>query len=240
MLVVFPFEKDLYENAGIKVDYVGHPLVENISTYNYMGRKEFFEKFNLDINKEILLILPGSRKQEIIRIFPPAVKAAQKLAAEFDMQTIVACSQNFDPGIFESLTSIRDFRVIKGHNYDLFKYSKFGIIKSGTSTLEAGLFTLPFIVVYATGFITYLIGKSIIKIKNIAMANIISGEKIVEELIQNQVNSKLIYEKCKSILMDKNKYDFIKGKLGVIQSRLGMIGASSKAAEIIYAELNET
>ena len=121
------------------------------------------------------------------------------------------------------------------YNYDILKYAKIGIIKSGTSTLEAGLFELPHIVVYSTNRITYLIGKLLIKVKNIAMVNIVSGEKVVHELIQDDVNQDKIFDKLKDLLNNEEEYDNIRNKLSKLKSALGNVGASKNAASIIYS-----
>lgn len=237
MIVVFPFEKDIYESEGINVKYVGHPLVERIEDYQFLSRDELFQKLKLDASKDILLLMPGSREQEIKKIFPESIKAAYRLALDFNMQIVVACSQNIDKSLFSSLSGNIDYTLSKEYNYDLLKYAKFGIIKSGTSTLEAGLFRLPFIVVYSTNYLTYLIGKSLIKLPGIALANIVLGEKVVEELIQKDVNSQNIYDKVKTILSNTETYNEIKKKLGNIKIKLGESGASKRAAEFIFREL---
>lgn len=239
MIVVFPFEKDLYDNNNISAEYVGHPLIEQIENYGFLTRDELNAKFNLDAGKDILLVLPGSRKQEIKKIFPETIKAAIKLAKEFNLQTVVACSENLhEEGLF-NVTGERDFRVIKGHTYDLLKHSKFGIIKSGTSTLEAAIFGLPFIVVYSTSRLTYMIGKSLVNINNIAMANIVAGETVVDELIQDDLSEKNIYEKSKSVLSSAEKYSSLKEKLKKVKSKLGGKGASGNAAKIALSVINE-
>jgi len=153
---------------------------------------------------------------------------------------VVACAGNIDEAIFNRLTDKRNFTVIKGSTYDLFNNARFGIIKSGTSTLEAGYFQLPFVVVYSTNFLTYWLGKKVVKINNIAMANILLGEEVIEELIQKDVNSENIYRKSSSILGNDFCYTSIKTKLGRLKEILGGPGASRKAAESIYALLNET
>ncbi len=232
MLVVFPFEKEWYSQRNVDVEYVGHPLIERINKYHFLDKKDLFEKYNLDNSKEILLILAGSRKQEIEKIFPEVIQAAEKLSEKFDLQTVVACSENIDEKIFRELSDA-DFSVIKGKTYDLLKHSKFGIIKSGTSTLETALLQLPFVVVYSTSSLTYLIGKSLIKLDKIAMANIIAGEQIVDELIQDEVNSKNVFEVCSKYLSDTHLYSSLKEKLSEIQPLLGGEGASKNAAKII-------
>lgn len=239
MIVVFPFEKEFYDKYNINVEYVGHPLIEQITSYKFLSKEELINKFSLNPEKEILLLMPGSRKHEIKKIFPHSINAAEKLAKEFQVQIVVACAENIDEKIFSTLTSSVNFTVIKGNRYDLLKHSLFGIIKSGTSTLEAGIFQLPFIVVYSSNRLTYILGKFLVGIKNIAMANILLGETVVQELIQNQVNANNIYLTCKSILKDPSKIESIKIKLGSIKNKLGEFGASKKAAQIIYTQLNE-
>ncbi len=240
MLVVFPFEEEMYRKAGIDVKFVGHPLPERIDGYNFLSRDELCKKFGLDGSKEILLILPGSRSHEVEKIFPACIKAAERIADEFNLQIVTACSSNIDENIFRSIAGAGKFKVIKDHTYDLMKYAKLGIVKSGTSTLEAGLFALPMLIVYKTNYLTYLIGKNLVKLDNIGMANIVAGEKVVPELIQNAANSEMIYSECRKILSDSRLYNSIKEKLGCIKEKLKTEGASLRAARAVYAIVNET
>ncbi len=237
MVVILPFEKDFYGSHNVDVEFVGHPLIKQIQNYNYLSKEDFFAKFNLDTAKEILLLLPGSRIQEVKKIFPEIIKAASKISNDHNLQTVVACSSNIDENLLYGLTDQKDFKIIKDHTYDLFKYSKFGIIKSGTSTLEAALFGLPMIVVYVTSKLTYLIGKNLVKIDSIALANIVSGEKIVTELIQNDVNEKNIYKISSEILSDENKLNGIKNKFNNLKDKLSSEDASKKCAEIVLSYL---
>lgn len=239
MLVVFPFELDFYIKENVNVEYVGHPLVERISQYNFLNRDEFFRKFNLDKGKEILLVMPGSRKQEVKSIFPEIIRAANKLAAEYNLQVVVARSKNIDEKLLRHLADSENFVSIDGYNYELMKYSRFGIIKSGTSTLEAGYFTLPMIVVYKTSSLTYLIGKQLIKLDRIGMVNILLDEMVVPELIQNDADAKNIFNAASKILSDGKTYLAVKQKLEWVKDKLGGDGASKKAADKILEILNE-
>ncbi len=239
VLVVFPFEEKFFKSKNVNAEFVGHPLIQEINSYNYLNRDQLNNKFELDPAKEILLILSGSRKQEVKTIFPEAIKAASRLADEFDMQIVVACSSNLDEKVFYELTDQKNFKVIKDYTYDLLKHSKFGIIKSGTSTLEAGLMELPFVIVYKTSWLTYLIGKSLVKIKNIGMANIVLDEQVVPELIQNQANEKNIYSTARNILSDDGLLNRMKLRLSRIKKVLGDKNAPENAAKIIYSLLNE-
>lgn len=239
VLVVFPFEEKFFTSKNVNAEFVGHPLIQEIGCYEFISRNLLDKKFNLDPGKEILLILPGSRKQEVKSIFPEAIKAAHKLSEEFNMQIVVACSSSIDEKVFNGLTDQKNFKVVKDHTYDLLKHAKFGIVKSGTSTLEAGLMELPMIIIYKTSLLTYKIGKSLVKIKNIGMANIILDEQVVPELIQNDANAENIYDEAKNILSDDELLKLTKIKLRRIKKVLGDKNAPQNAAKIIYSFLNE-
>ena len=240
MIVVFPFEKEIYAKAGVDVEYVGHPLMEIVGNHRFLERSELINELQLDPSRDILLILPGSRKQEVEKIFPQSIKAAEKIAADFNMQVVVNAAQNISERFLFRSAKKKKFVVAKGYTYDLMRHSKFGIIKSGTSTIEAAVFQLPMVIVYKTSWPTYFIGKTLIKIDTIGMANIILKERVVPELVQHQASHKLIYEKSKEILSNQTLYNSIKDKLGLIKEKLGESGASAKAAKIIFKMMNET
>jgi len=240
MLVVFPFEVEFYKKENVNVEYVGHPLVERINQYKFLSRDEFFSKFNLDRQKEILLVMPGSRKQEVKEIFPEVIKSANKLAIDYNMQVVVARSKNISEKYFQQNNDSGKFITIEDHNYELMKYSRFGIIKSGTSTLEAGFFALPMIVVYKTNPLTYMIGKQLVKLDRIGMVNILLDEMVVPELIQSDASSAKIIDTASKILSDKQVYENIKLKLGKVKEQLGTDGASKRAAKSILEILNES
>jgi lipid-A-disaccharide synthase len=239
VLVVFPFEEKFFTSKNVNAEFVGHPLIQEINSYKFLTKDQLNKKFVLDPAKEILLILPGSRKQEVESIFPEAIKAANKLSDEFNMQIVVACSSSIDEKVFYGLTNQKNFKVVKDHTYDLLKHSKFGIVKSGTSTLEAGLMELPMVIIYKTSMLTYKIGKSLVKIKNIGMANIILDEQVVPELIQNEANAGNIYDTAKNILSNNALLNQTKLKLRRIKEVLGDKNAPQNAAKIIYSLLDE-
>ncbi len=240
MLVVFPFEVEFYKKENVSVEYVGHPLVERINQYNFISKDDFFSKFNLEREKEILLVMPGSRKQEIKEIFPEVIKAANKLAKNFNLQVVVARSKNIDEKYFQQESVSESFVTIEDHNYELMKYARFGIIKSGTSTLEAGFFALPMLVVYKTNQLTYLIGKQLVKLDRIGMVNILLDDMVVPELIQNEANSVNIFNTASKILSDNQVYENVKLRLEKVKEKLGGDGASAKAANSILEILNES
>lgn len=239
MIVFFPFEKVMYDENKIHSDFVGHPLVSKIDNYNFLTKDEIIKKYNLDTNKELLTILPGSRKQEISMFFNELMIGAEKISKKYNYQIAVACADNIDENYIRNFSSLQNFKVIKNDTYSLLRNSKFAIVKSGTSTLETAIIGTPFIVVYKTNFLTYLIGKTLIKIKNIALVNIVAGKTIVKELIQNDVNPENIFNEARIILSDKEKIKRLKNDLSEIKRKLNTDGnPSKKAAEIIYSELN--
>ena len=240
MLVVFPFEVESYKKENIEVEYVGHPLPERVSRYSFLSKSEICKKFNLDEKKDILLVMPGSRKQEVKEIFPEAIKAAGRLSKKFNLQIVVARSKNIDENYLKDLSGSEKFVSIEGYNYELMKYSHFGIIKSGTSTLESGYFTLPMVIIYKTSSLTYLIGKQLVKLDNIGMVNILLEDKLIPELIQNSASSENIFKEASNILTSPQIYENMKLRLGEVKEKLGSEGASEKAARLILEFLDES
>ncbi len=238
MLVVFPFEEKFYIDGNVPVNYVGHPLVERISNYEFKSKTDFLNENNIE--KEILLILPGSRKDEIKKHLAELIKTSEIISKKNNLQTVVACADNFDEEYLREYINSENVKVIKGSTYNLLKHSKFGIIKSGTSTLEAAIIGMPFVVIYSTSKLTYEIGKRLVKLDSIAMPNIIAGKKIVREFIQEDVNAKLIAEYVQTILDDDSQEDLIKNELNNVKIKLGSKGASENAAKIILSMLDET
>lgn len=237
MLVVFPFEKAFYKAGGVQVEYVGHPLVERIENFEFKSKDELLSE--LGIEKDIFLILPGSRKHEIEEHLSELIKTANIISCKNNLQTVVACSDNLEVEYLQQFITDSNIKIVKGNTYNLLKNSKFGIIKSGTSTLEAAIIGLPFVVIYSTSKLTYELGKRLVKIDYIAMPNIIAGKSVVREFIQNDVNANLISDFIQSLLNNNTAIINLKTELEIIKNKLGKSGASNNAAQIIIAMLNE-
>lgn len=236
MIVVFPFEEKMYREAGVNVEFVGHPLLDVIENYSYEPREKFFSSNGLNLNKKLLAIFPGSRKQEIKKILPEIYIAIKKLRDKFDLNVAISGVKSIDISIYREIVG-EEIPIIFDRNYELMKYAYAGIIKSGTSTLEAALLELPFVVVYKTSYLSYLIGKNLIKIDKISLANIVAGEKIVKELIQKDCNADRIYMEIKYIIKNENQRNELVEKLRNIKNSLGKIGASERAANLILREI---
>lgn len=239
LFVVFPFEVDFFKKHGIKAEFVGHPLVERIENYEFEPKSEFFKNIGIDGNADILLLMPGSRKHEVELILPELIKAGRELERKFNIIPVIAATENFDDSFYLTIGKDSEIKIVRGYNYELLKYSKFGIIKSGTSTLEAGLFKLPFIVVYKTSLITYLIAKRLVNLDSLSLVNIVTKRKIVLELIQNEVNKNEIVKAVSSYLSDESKVNGLLGKLSLIKNLLveekKKVDLTSNILEEIYA-----
>jgi lipid-A-disaccharide synthase len=231
MMVIFKFEEDFYRKNNINAEFVGHPLLELIAEYPFESKDKFFDQFGLDKSKKLITIFPGSRKQEIEKILPVSIEAAKIVSNEFNIEIALAAVSNLPKEFYKQFENTA--KIIYDRNYELLKYSNAGIIKSGTSTLEAALFQLPFVVVYKTSLISYLLGKSLIKIDSIALANIVSAQKVVEELIQNDATVKNISFEVRRLLNDNDYISSIKSSFNELKNKLGDIGASRRAAELI-------
>ncbi|HLF14103.1 MAG TPA: lipid-A-disaccharide synthase [Bacteroidota bacterium] len=234
MLVVFPFEKEIYSRAGIDAEFVGHPILDAVS--DGQDRKGFCRRYDLDDSKPVLGLFPGSRKQEIERIFPPMLGAAGILAAKLGVQPVVGVSSLLD---FEYVRGfIREgspVRLLQNVTHDIMRNSDLAVVTSGTATLETGYFGTPMIVVYRTSWPTYLIGRLLIRVKNIGLVNIVAGRRIVPELIQCRVTPQRIALEAERMLGDEPARKTMSADLGIIRERLGKPGASKRVAEAILA-----
>jgi lipid-A-disaccharide synthase len=233
MICILPFEVDFYKKYEIEAYYEGHPLVDRIHDYNYLAKEELFIKHDLNPEKEILLLLPGSRKQEIDYLFNDMLISANKLAVKHNLQIVVACSQNFSEEYFKQINRDIFFKVIKDSTYDLFKHSKFAIIKSGTSTLEAALHGLPFIVIYKTNKLNYMLGKKLVKVAYISLVNLIFNKSVVTELIQDDVNIARIFNTIDFYLNNEINLQQLKSNVKSIINLLGDYGVTERIANLI-------
>ena len=231
MLVIFPFEVDLYHKEGLDAEFVGHPLLEVLRSD--LDRKGFFKRYGLDPKKRLLGLLPGSRKQEIEMIFPKMLKAARIVAGEEDMEIAVAVAPTLQERYFEAFYDLHGVHLIKGASYEVMEHADFALVTSGTATLETGLFGTPMVVVYKTSWPTYLIGRMLIRVKNIGLVNIVAGKQIVPELIQHRATAANLAKEALEILRNKRLLATIKEELSKVKGRLGEIGASRRVAERI-------
>lgn len=231
MLVVFPFEQQMYEEEGVEAEFVGHPLVEVL--HAQLDRPNFFKRYDLDPQKRLLGLVPGSRLQEIEHIFPVMLAAARRLADQLDLEVAVAVAPTLDEQYFRTMYNVDGIRLLKNATYDLMDHADLAIVTSGTATLETACLETPMIVVYKTSWLTYLIGRLLVRVKNIGLVNIVAGKQIVPEFIQHRVTVNNLVKEAMAILEDEGRQRAMKADLSQLRNLLGASGASRRVAERI-------
>lgn len=235
VLCIFPFEKKLYEDNGIKTHYCGHPLVSQLP--EKADKKQFFEKHGFDINKKLVSVFPGSRVfelQQLMNVFIRSAKLLQKKHPE--LQFCISHAPNLPDDVYNKYLKDTDFKVIKGENQALLSVSDALILASGTVALEAALYTTPMIIAYRGPWLFYLIYLVVRCIKMISLPNIISGKMIVPELIMQNVNPDCITHNIERILYD-NEYrtQYINELSGIKFLLSDKISSKEAAKEILRA-----
>jgi len=234
MIVIFPFEVDIYKKFDIDCEFVGHPLLEVVRPV--LSQEDFQSKFDLRKNEVLLGLLPGSRWQEVERILPIMLESAKLLELRIkNLKVMLGLAPTIKKERVQTI--LNQFKIevklIENLTYDMMKHSDILLVASGTATLESAILGTPFLVLYKTGFWTYLFAKSLVSIPNIALANVVAGKKIVPEYIQSRAVPKDIAEEMNDILTNKQRYKSIQNELSLVKEKIGQPGASKKAAEII-------
>lgn len=234
MMVVFPFEVEFYRQFGMDVEFVGHPLAERIGST--ATRKAFFARYALDPERKLVGLFPGSRLQEIQRILPAMLEGALDLQKRTGVQIAVSVAPNLPPRLVQKMLPLgASVVLIEGSPYDLMKVADAGVVTSGTATLEAGWFGLPMVIVYKTSAITYWIGRALVRVSSIGLANIVAGSAVVPELLQGQVTGRRVSRVLERLTFDQAYASAMRTELGVLKERLGPPGASTRVAERILA-----
>lgn len=229
VLCILPFEEEIFKNEGINAKYIGNPIVDNIQTKMEI-KKEFYGLNGLSPDKKTIGLFPGSRKREIDALMPEILNAYKSLKGEFNF--ILAAASNIDVNEILKYTDGTGIKVVQDYNYDVMKYADLLWICSGTATLEAAILETPMVILYKVGKLTELIGRTLIKTKFIGLPNIISGEEVICELIQDKMNSEEIIENTRKILKD---YLDIKSKLRRISKKFLGMNPSVEASTEIYS-----
>ncbi|MDD5059883.1 MAG: lipid-A-disaccharide synthase [Candidatus Omnitrophica bacterium] len=234
MIVLFKFEEEFYKKHGIDAAYAGHPLVDLVKPL--IEKQEFIDNFRLlPVNKTVAL-LPGSRKQEIKYILPAMLKAAQLIKDKItQVQFIIAKAPNLNTEIYqkECKKFALDLKIIDGLTSDCLDMADASIVCSGTATLEAAIIGKPFVVVYKTSLLNYILYRPQIKIPYIGMVNIVAGKKIVPEFIQFKASAKNISSSIIDLLLGPKQANLMKQNLQTLKANLGSSGASGRAARLI-------
>lgn len=234
MLVILPFEKEFYHKWNYDVTYVGHPLVEVVDEYSAKGFQQNSKISS--IQKPIIALLPGSRKQEILKKLPIMLEVSKKFT---DYQFVVAKAPGQEDSFYnEILNQYPDVKSVSGKTYDLLMAASAALVTSGTATLETALFGVPEVVCYKGSAISYAIAKRVIKIKYISLVNLIMDKPVVKELIQHELTAENITKELNDILYNPERIAQLKSDYKKLRNTLSEGGhASQNAAKAISSFL---
>jgi lipid-A-disaccharide synthase len=200
LYVILPFEKEFFMRHGIETTYHGHPLLEHIINFKKdksTPKLDFIKTNNLNPKRPIIALIPGSRKQEIIKKLPIMLNAVSSYSKNYN---IVIAGMNMHKAIYQSISYNYNVNIVYDNTYNLLNLSSFALVTSGTATLETAFFNVPQVVCYKANWISYSIAKSLVKIKFISLVNLILDYESVKELIQNDLNTIKLKEELRKII----------------------------------------
>lgn len=230
MHVILPFEKDFYENKHhFPVHFVGHPLIDAIGELPRTANNTFRDQNQLDPEKPIITLLPGSRKQEVQKMLSLMLSITNSFP---NYQFVIAGAPSLEADFYRSFIKSSQVGLVFNKTYDLLSISHAALVTSGTATLETALFKVPQVVCYRANWISYQIAKRIITLKYISLVNLIMDREVVKELIQNELNIKNLEKELSKILKGPHRVSQLEAYAS-LEQKLGGKGASKKAAALI-------
>jgi lipid-A-disaccharide synthase len=239
VLVIFPFEEPIYRDAGVPVEFVGHPLIDLARAGE--PRASFLESVGLSPRAPTVALLPGSRPNELRRILGTLVEAAARIrAAVPDVQFVLARAAHLDSQLFEPVRRLEHIVSVEGKTDTVLAAADVAVTASGTATVQAALHGTPMVVVYRVSPLEYRVGRRFVSLDTFAMVNLIAGARIVPELIQDAFTPDAVAAEAVSMLKDAGRAERIRGQLAEVRHKLGGPGASRRAAEAILAIVRET
>jgi len=233
VLVIFPFEEQIYRSAEVPVQFVGHPLIDLARAQE--PKESFLREIGLEPERPIVALLPGSRPNEVERLLPVIADAVAKIAARMPgVQFVVARAPSLDDRLFAHTRwgSVAPVEVL-ARTDDVLAISDVAITASGTATVQAALHGRPMVVVYRLSPVTYRLGRRFLRVENVAMVNLIAGRRIVPELIQDDCTADNISTEALSLLTNPQRADDMRRGLAAVRANLGGPGASARAAEAV-------
>jgi lipid-A-disaccharide synthase len=238
MLVIFPFEEEVYRQAGVPVTFVGHPLIDLVPPPS--DRTALAREIGLDPARPIVALLPGSRPKEVAHNLPPIVGAVDVMQARRpDAQFVLAAAPTLDPAALASQLGERPVRVIAGRTHDVLAAAGAAVVASGTATVEAALLDTPMVVVYRLSPWTYRLGRPFVRVPHYAMVNLIAGRRLVPELIQDGFTPAAVAEALLPLLDGEGNARAMRDGLAEVRARLGSPGASARAAAAVRGYIQE-
>ncbi len=237
VVVILPFEPELYRRAGVRCTFVGHPLLDIVAPH--YDRAKLRGAFGLDESARVVGLLPGSRVREVEMILPVLLKAAAQLVlAEPGTQFILAQASSIDDNLIQALLqrSPVPVRVVHDQASEVMAMSDVLFIASGTATLQAAVVGTPMVLLYKTSPLTYRLARWLINVKWIGLVNLVAGRLIVPELIQDEATHERLCQEVLRLLRDPSAYNDMKEGLRQVRQSLGEPGASNRAAQVALSE----
>lgn len=238
---IFPFEADFYKNASAKAYYVGHPILDVCKSE--LTKEEARRKLNFPQDITLIGLMPGSRKEEVKRLLPIMLKAADKIKAQVDSVRFII---PLAPTIPKDMINIAnmDFmnsmiRIVENDVYDVMRAADLMIIASGTATLEAACMNVPMIIIYKLSSLTWQLVKRMVKIRWSGLPNIISQRQIVPEFLQDQATPEAISQAALKLLVYQNERLLQKSELEKVKARLGQPGAARRVAQLVFNTIHK-
>ena len=232
VLVIFPFEEAIYRDAGVPVEFVGHPLIDLVNTD--VSRGAFLGQLGLNPNQPTVALLPGSRTGELRRILPTLIAAAERVRQRVPAaQFVIARASNLDDRLFEPAHRLHGVHIVEGQTDAVIASSDLVLTASGTATVQTALHDKPMVVVYRVSALEYRIGRPFVRLDTFAMVNLIAGERIVPELIQDSFTPEAVAGEAVSLLTDPQRVARMREGLAGVRRKLGGPGASRRAAEAV-------
>lgn len=236
VLVILPFEKAIYDRAGIACTFVGHPLLDAVApSYD---REALRRALGVEARGRVIGLLPGSRKGEVQALLPILLDAAERLLRrEPATQFILAQASTIQDNLLHALLrrSPVPVRVIKEQASEVMAVSDLVLVASGTATLQAAVVGTPMVLLYRTTAVTYWLARLLIRVKWIGLVNLVADRTVIPELIQTDATAQQVYEQAVRILDDRSVYDEMIRSLAQVKVQLGEPGASTRAAEVVLA-----
>jgi lipid-A-disaccharide synthase len=237
VVVILPFEPELYHRAGVRCTFVGHPLLDMVAAH--YDRAKLRREFGLSESARVVGLLPGSRVSEVEMLLPVLLKTAARLVlAEPGTQFILAQASSIDDNLIQTL--LRDspvlVRVVHDRASEVMALSDVLLIASGTATLQAAVVGTPMVLLYKTSPLTYRLARWLITVKWIGLVNLVGGRLIVPELVQEDATDERLCREVLHLLRDPSAYNEMKEGLRQVRQLLGEPGASSRAAQVVLSE----
>lgn len=236
MYVILPFEKPFYDKFNYSVEFVGHPLIDAIESFKIKAKTQesFVSEHDLNPNKPIIALLPGSRNQEIKIKLPLMLSVVNDYP---DYQFVIAGAPSKEAEFYDEFLQGSNIKLVVNDTYNLLNNAHAALVTSGTATLETALFKVPQVVCYKGSSLSYHIAKRVIKVNYISLVNLIEDKEVVKELIQGELNKDNIKIELNRILVGEHRKNVLKNYEKLI-NHCGGSGASENMARLILSEID--